>query len=153
MKPRLRWTSLFALLLASCTTEVPFARVSYETRFDMATCGNVLNQNIYQPDIGPEGFASYRSYFVKGFSLKLHRDFTCEFTYEVKNDAAVSWNGTYKSATTNGGILAVSFKQASFDLPWVNYYQMKLEWDIKHPESGETLHAVALMHSAHIFTT
>ena len=144
---------LCALSLVSCTSMHPFSRVSYDATFAMATCGNVLNPDIYHPDVGPEGFVSYRSLFTKGFELKLERDFKCVFAYQIEGGELIRDDGTYSSVSANMGNMRLNFADKEFVLTWPNYYQMVLEYNITHPDTGEQLHVVALLHSSNIFST
>ena len=149
-----KWTLILCwFALTSCALPPSFIRVSYDATFTMATCGNILNPNIYQPDTGPEGFVSFRSLFTKGFELKLERNFTCVFAFQVKNGELTRYSGTYVSQSTNAGSLHLRFANKELTLIWPNYYQLVFECDIKNPDNGETLHTVALLHSSNIFST
>ena len=145
--------ALSTFLLTSCINNVSFARVSYDDTLAMATCGNVLNPDIYSPDSGPDGFVSYRSYFEKRIELRLQRDFSCELTYRINGESDTAYHGKYESQSANSGQMYLHFETEEFVLRWLNYYQMVFECNITNPNTGETLSAVALLHSSNIFTT
>ena len=140
------------LVLVSCGNGNSYSRVSYEAPFGMATCGNILNGNIYNPAVGPEGFVDYRGYFQKGYLLTMSRDFTYTLTYQVRNADLVEMKG-YVSATVNSGKLILLNEGTSIELSWATYYQLRFDWDIINPDDGTPLHTVALLHCGNIFTT
>lgn len=147
------WLGFLPFLLVSCTNSVSFVRASYDATFAMATCGNLLNPNIYSPDSGPDGFVSYRTFFAERISLRLERDFSCELGYTVKGESGVNYRGKYESQKANANQMILHFETDVFELHWFNYYQLVFECEIHNPNSGEQLHAVALLHSTNIFTT
>ncbi len=142
-----------AFLLTACSSEPSFTRVSYDTQFTMSTCGNALNPDIYNPDKGPEGFVSYRSLFSQGYTLEFKRDFCCVFSFQLKEKDWAIFDCRYISASANAGSITIQSQNQNFVVKWLNYYQLQLDWDIENPDTGETIHTVALLHSGNIFST
>lgn len=143
---------LFLLLLVSCSDGGSFSRVSYETMFNMATCGNMWNGDIYNPSAGPEGFVDYRGFFQNGYAIAMKRDFSFTLSYQIKNADPVEISGTYFSQTVNSGSIVLWCKGSSVELSWATYYQLRLDWNIISPVDGQEIHTIALLQSGSIFT-
>ena len=131
----------FGLLGSSCSfSGAAGAKTIYNVVFSMATAGNCLNLNIYQPDQGPADFISYRDYF-SSCDVDLNYEGEATFSYTLKSGETFSETGTYNSGEAKfGNTTSVFFPSGRTHVfYWPSYYQMYSSFQINLPNLGPTI--------------
>jgi len=141
-----------SILAASCDW---IGSVSESARFDatfnLATAGNMLNLNYSNPEIGPEGYVSYKSYFRK-CAIVLDYDEKIVFSYELTDGNGTTKEGTYTSKTPEkGNVLLADYGGEVLSYDWPNYFEFYITETYDFPTLGET-EVTILFHAAVIFS-
>jgi hypothetical protein len=140
------------LALCSCSIRGNSgSKTIFNVAFNMATAGNCLNGNIYNPDYGPEGFVSYKGYF-SSCSVSVDYDSVVKFSCVFSDGTKISKTGTYTAGPAQAGnVLTAAYADGSnVSYYWPNYYQFYATEVFDLPSLGPTSVTV-LYHAAVIF--
>jgi len=142
----------FSFLATSCDWMGGIGETAvFDATFNLATAGNMLNPNYSTPEIGPEGFISYKSYFTS-CSVVLDYDSSIVFSYELTDGTSGTKEGHYTSKTPEkNNVLIATYPNETLSYIWPNYYEFFIVESYNLPGLGNT-EVTCLFHATVIFT-